>query len=149
MSTKPHEIASYAFRTSHTEDGWINPFAQAVAEATAEEAAWKPGPDVASISDLSEHAANYLENLASKLRGRPAKDHQEWPTVECTPERWASLQTRVRQATDEVVSALTGPVNEEQVENAVDIAVHGAYHAGQIVKLRQLYAAQVKQTAKV
>lgn len=146
------DCLKYALRISHTEEGWISPFRDVVRDTDFEAAKWKPAPEVASIWEIVAHAVPYTESRLCDLTGDPYPDEQDWPGVtDATPEAWEALQSRVDSVVTKLetaVEALTGdelaaPVRQKtpRAERLMDIAIHDAYHAGQIVKLQQLYAA--------
>lgn len=148
------DSTTYAFRTAHIEDGWITPFRNALAGVSFENAIWKPAPNVASIWELTLHAQNYAENLLNELTGKPRATHADWPKVaEPTKAEWQRLKKHVADTVDALESAVSGLTDEQllspgdgfktpRIKRILDISTHDAYHAGQIVKLKQLYRAR-------
>jgi len=143
----------YGFRAAHTEEDWILPLRDAVDAVSFEAAIWKPGPEVPSIWELLAHATPYLEALVHDVTETKAREFDDWPQVDRpTREGWNEMQYRVRKAVDEAQKAVDGLTESEMllvpagrtkeiVVRIMDIAVHDAYHAGQIVKLDQAFQA--------
>ena len=154
----------YLHRAVHTEDGWIHPLKDAVQDVTAAEAAWKPGAYVASIWEVVAHTTPYVYDVLRALRGEERQPHEDWHEIADTSEKaWAELKGQLL-AGIEALGAEIGKLSEADFavappnresprwEILVDVAVHDSYHAGQIVKLRQLYTAKhaaVKEPATV
>ena len=146
----------YAIRISHTEEGWIPPLLDAVKDVDFETARWKPGPDVASIWEITAHAIPYTESRVCDLTGEPYPNEVDWPAVDSESEpAWSALKARV----ESVVSRLQAAVEAQSPEGLaavapgreslrsdrlIDIVVHDAYHAGQIVKLTQIAKSRSK-----
>ena len=165
MSNQPvQKTFDYLFKAVHAEDGWIHPLRDAVQDVTAEEAAYKPAEGVASIWDVVAHATPYLYDVVRALRGDVKKPHEDWQEItDTSANAWAALRDELLAGIDALgseigklsdVDFLVAPPNRETArwEILVDISVHDAYHAGQIVKLKQLYAASkvgAKETAAV
>lgn len=144
----------YLHASVHTEEGWIHPLRDVVQGVTAEEAAWKPAPDVPSIWEIVLHTTPYLEDVLRALRSEAKVQHEDWPAVgEITNAAWAQARNSLVAAIDQLGERLGG-LKESELSDApagretarreflADILVHDAYHAGQIVKLKQLYAAR-------
>jgi hypothetical protein len=155
MSNQPlRKIFSYLNRAVHTDDGWIHPLRDVVSDVTATEAAWKPSPEVASIWEVVAHTTPYLYDVLSAFRGTERVKHEDWHDVSDTSEKaWKALQSNLLAGIDQLGAEVekfseadftaTPPRKDtERWEYLVDISVHNAYHAGQIVKVRQLYAAR-------
>ena len=146
-------VAKYTLRIAHTEEGWILPLRDAVKDVPYETAKWKPASEVASIWEIVAHAIPYTESRLRDFTGESGKAEQDWPKVEGgTAEEWKALQQRVVEVTTRLQSTLEGadedalfgkaPGKESpRIFRLMDIAIHDAYHAGQIVKLTQLHSA--------
>lgn len=141
----------YAWDVSHLSDGWIAPFKDAVKGVGYDAAVFKPSPKVKSIWELTLHAVQYLERLADDLTGTPHKQTEDWPRLK-NPTRggWIKLKRRAEVATDRVHAALQTVTDAElgvppaglkatRLKRITDIAIHDAYHAGQVIKLKQIY----------
>lgn len=147
----------YAAEMAHTEDGWIQPLLDAVGSTDVREAAWKPAPEVASIWEIVAHATPYIESRVCDFTGAPYPNEEDWPGVtDTSTAAWSAAQDRLRSAVEGLQSALRSATEESlasspregaesRARRLLDIIVHDAYHAGQIVKLQQAYraAAQV------
>lgn len=154
LEEKLADAVRYGYRTSHTEEGWIVPLADAVARLDAEAAKWKPGPKVASAWELVAHAIPYPESLLNDLLGDPPMESDDWPpVVDTSPEAWKALQGRVARVTNQLAEVIDGlsadelaspPKGKKTVvaRRIMDMAAHDAYHAGQVVKLDQTYRAK-------
>lgn len=148
------DLIRYTADMAHTEEGWIQPLRDAVKDVDAECAAWKPATDVASIWGILAHAAPYLESRVCDFTGEPYPNEPDWPTVgDTSPEAWAAIQSRIRAAIQRIQDVLANASDSQLAEipagkesskasRLLDIFIHDAYHAGQIVKLTQLYRAK-------
>jgi uncharacterized damage-inducible protein DinB len=154
MSKQPLQTTfEYLHRAVHTEDGWIHPLRDSIKDVGAEEARWKPSPEVASIWDVTAHATPYLYDVLRALRSEDKVEHEDWHSITDESEAaWVRLRSEllsgIDQLGEEIVEIqeadyLVPPQGRKtpRWEMITDIAVHDSYHAGQIVKLRQLYAA--------
>ena len=142
----------YVFRISHTEEGWISPFLDSVNEVDYEAARWKPSHDVSSIWEIVAHALPYTQGRLAGFTGETFPEEEDWPTIEDqSPSAWAAMQDRVRTVVGQLQSVVDALSEDEllsprpgketpRVEGLMDIVVHDAYHAGQIVKLSQVFA---------
>lgn len=143
---------AYVVRAAHTEENWIHPLRDVLGEVTIDEAKWKPASDVASIWEVTAHLTPYLQGTVRRLRDEAVPEIEDWPTVaDKSDAAWESLRAQAIGAIDalgEEVAKLDDASLERITgrgtpawESIADIAIHNAYHAGQIVKLRQLCAA--------
>lgn len=165
MANQPLKTTfEYLNKAVHTEDGWIHPLRDAVKDVTATEAAWRPAPEVASIWEVTAHATPYLYDVLRALKGEERKAHEDWHEITQSSEKaWTALRDELLAGIDALGAEIeklkdadfvVAPPNRETArwELLVDISVHDAYHAGQIIKLKQLYSAKhagVKETAGV
>ena len=156
MANQPLQTTlNYLHRSVHTEDGWIHPLRDVVKDVTLEEALYKPSADVASIWEVTAHATPYIYDVLRALRGEDQVKHEDWSSIkDSSPSAWTLVKNELLAGIDALgaevgklsdADFLVAPPNREtpRWELLVDIAVHDAYHAGQIVKLRQLYLARV------
>lgn len=139
--------------TTHTEDGWIEPLAVALDGVTATEAAWHPAPGVSSIWEITAHLSNYLNSHVGSYTDEAPVDFEDWPAVENTTDAdWLELRdktvamskdlgSKAAKLSDEDLAKVAKNREAKTSHRIVDISSHDAYHAGQIVKLRQIYAA--------
>lgn len=141
------------FTTVHLEEGWITPLLVAIDSLEASEAFWKPADGIPSIAEVLLHVDGWLSVVVKGVRGEKSGDNEDWPDVpEASDEAWRDLHGRVSGRVQEAKAVLDGlsdaqlyeerPCDEGTRADALsDIFVHNAYHAGQIVRTRQLYAA--------
>ena len=140
----------YAVRISHTEEGWISPLLDAIKDVDYDTARWKPAPEVASIWEIIAHAIPYTQSRICDFTGEARTTEEDWPIVEIDSEdAWIAMKGRATATItrlQEVVEALTPEdlaasipgKNLIRSYRLMDIAIHDAYHAGQIVKLTQI-----------
>ncbi len=165
MSNQPLQTTfEHIHRAVHTEDGWIHPLSDAIKEVGVEEARWKPAQDVASIWDVTAHTTPYLYDVVRALRGEDKQEHEDWHSITDDSEAaWVRLRNELLSVI-ELLGEEIAKIKEADFlvpphgrktprwEMIADIAVHDAYHAGQIMKLRQLYLvnqASVREVASV
>ena len=142
------------FTIVHTEDDWIIPLLSAVDGVTADQAFWRPGGEVASIADIALHASGWLGATLQALLGLPETDNVDWPEPAATSEAaWAEIVSHLKETVADLSRALHNlsleelyapPAGRQSQRGTLltNILVHNAYHAGQIVKLRQAHAVQ-------
>ena len=106
---------------------------------TAAEASRPVGGKCASLAAQVAHVTFYLEVLERYMREHSvgAVDWGEvWRTVkEVTPDEWAALQRQLRQTYQRILTMLRGLQtwdDDAAIEGAMAIAVHTAYHLGEI-----------------
>jgi uncharacterized damage-inducible protein DinB len=140
------------FDLVHTSDDWITPLLKSVDDVTPAQAFWSPSSDGASIAEITAHVIGWLEDLLHDLTGRPASPAGiDWPSIaERTPAAWEALRGRLqtlaialrshlRSLSEERLLEATSEEDVPRWQRIGSIFVHNAYHAGQIVKLRQIY----------
>jgi uncharacterized damage-inducible protein DinB len=154
------DALKYGVRISHTEEGWISPLGDVVKDVDFEAAKWKPGPHVASIWEILAHAIPYTESRTCDFTGAPYGNEDDWPEIaDQTESAWRAMQARAEKAANDLqaavdaadADAIGGLIGKSQSPRAgrlMDIIVHDAYHAGQIVKLQQAYAALGREVAR-
>ena len=136
------------FEYSHLHDSWVNPLADALDGVTAEQAIWRPGPDMKGIWDIVLHMAAWNENIIERIGsgeiayppGRVA-----WPPPPSAPsdEQWLSAKTRLWDslaALREMIETIPIIKIQESPYGIGDLLcrfIHNAYHIGQITKLRE------------
>ena len=147
-----HDDWVHFFDTVHSDNDWITPLLDAVAGIGVEEASWKPASAMPSIWEIVAHASGHLEALLLDLNAVDVFDYADWPAVdsgnaaewEATTgklvEQIARLQRQVRGFSVEDLYESAGS-RRRVSQRLTSIFVHNAYHAGQIVKLRQLFSA--------
>ena len=113
---------------------------------TAEQAAWRPGPDRHNIWELTLHAA-YWKYVARRRVTGEKRDSFALPgnnffvrPVEATEAAWKAdidLLVAEHRKLRAVISSLQAP-SLAQAHSIRGIAAHDLYHAGQIRLLRRL-----------
>ena len=133
---------------------WHLPFLQAVEAVTEEEAFWKPGPDMSSIAELTQHLLYWNETWQIRYRegrvdavpsigdnnrsfvvpaGRTFSDLRR--SLLQTLLQWQDLLSE--QGLEAEVNGFPEPAQWwEIISNA---ATHNAYHIGQLVLIHKLY----------
>lgn len=150
------------FLLKGVDDGWRNiPFAKLLEGLTADEANWRPTLEMHSIAEIINHVAYWLEYRARQVRGEslePLKPipsaGEALPSMPGYPNCLENLHKQF-EALHEAVAAL----REEDVDRppkegsprsimelVSNIIAHNAYHAGQIVLLRRLWALRTSTT---
>src|SRR5436305_2625866 len=104
MENQPLQITfGYLYKAVHTEDGWIHPLKDAVKDITADEAAWKPAPDVASIWEVAAHTTPYLYDVLRALRSEERVQHEDWHVISDVSESaWIRLRTELLSGIDQL-----------------------------------------------
>jgi uncharacterized damage-inducible protein DinB len=141
------------FLTVNEQEDWITPMLLSVEGVNTCEAFWKPGGSAASIADIVLHVTGWLENTLQNVLGLREQENEDWPEPgEPGEESWAEMRSRLRATVADLSRALHNlgleelysPPTERKSRRSTmltNILVHNAYHAGQIVKLRQAFAA--------
>lgn len=128
-------------------DDWSHPLDDALAGLTAEQAEWRPGPNLMGVWDIVLHLANWNENMVSRVETGEISRPKEgaWPPMppERTEAQWEAAKNRLRIS----LRSLRDLVEKTPLEK-IDASpygipdltcrfIHLAYHVGQIVKLRE------------
>lgn len=141
----------HGYTLSHVQGGWISPLKAAISSISPEAAVYRPAPGVKNAWEVVLHTNRWCEALLEDLTGKPNEKLPDWPKVKkSTAAEWKRtkshalevinrLETVLNGLTDEEWAAPPGGMKTPRCYRAMDIVVHGAYHAGQLVKLRQLY----------
>jgi len=131
-------------------------FEPVVTPPTAEEANWRPAPWVRSIAEIINHMAYWVEYRVRQVRGeslkplRPVPRGGEAPAwMPSYPECLENLGKQF-EALHETIAALRDEDLERTVEGSPrpivelisNIIAHNAYHMGQILLLRRLWASK-------
>lgn len=132
---------------------------------SVEEAAWRPGKNRHNIWELTVHAAYWKYAVTKRLTGGKKHEFTEkgrnyfaremknggQGDAEKNWRRDLALLTKTHKDLRRAIGALkesefAGPCRGSRqtvMQNAVGIAMHDVYHAGQIQLLRKLYAARM------
>ncbi len=121
---------------------WAAAWGKAVEGLTAEQAAWKPGPQRHSIWQIVNHLVFWREDTLARLAGGDKPSDEEIARLnfaeppQVSEAAWQAARRRLQQSQDAVASALSNP------NNAMDrlrfLLPHDCYHFGQIMLLRSL-----------
>ncbi|HRK20787.1 MAG TPA: DinB family protein [Fimbriimonadaceae bacterium] len=141
------------FTTVHAEEGWITPLIPSLEGVEAPEAYWKPADGIPSIAEVLLHVDGWLAAVLRDLRQEAKVENEDWPAVTATDAAaWSALRDRIENRVAEAKAQLEGYSAEglyqegtcgegSPASSLADIFVHNAYHTGQIMRTRQLYAA--------
>ena len=147
------------------EDGFRKPawhgpnLRSALRGVTPEEALWRPAKGRHNIWEIAVHAAYWKYTVARRLTGTRKRDFPEkgrnWfprngPAKDDAKKRWKSDLAMLEGMHDQLLNAITDPEESDltrpmsgnrhsAVRLIAGIAMHDAYHAGQIQILRKLY----------
>lgn len=131
---------------------WHGPsLEEALADVTAEEAAYRPAESVHSIWELALHAAAWAGEVANRLDGNPSGEpaQGDWPEPDLDL-GWEDAVQQVFSARDDLLAALRDQSEEEldlmvgdepgftRYATVLGLAQHNGYHGGQIVLLKKL-----------
>lgn len=112
---------------------------QTLARLSAADASWSVSPGRPTVAAQVEHCRFYLEVLEKYMRGEavgPVDWKEIWRTVrEVDEAAWDSARVRLRTTYDRVSTRLRAIVawdGEHDVDGALAVLVHTAYHLGQI-----------------
>ncbi len=111
---------------------------ETLATISAAEASRPVSATCASIAAQVNHTAYYLDVLRQDLDPTHTIDKVDWQESWNVPpvndDEWAAMVQALRAASDKVVAAIkaTTSWNEDSAGAAVVIAVHTAYHLGEI-----------------
>lgn len=126
---------------------------------SAEQAAWRPGPDRHNIWELAIHAAYWKYSVLRRLRRGeeirfPLKGSNWFPCPqEVSEEAWKAdlrileethreLRRAVEALRDEDLETVPEGSKTSIVDLVMGVAHHDIYHAGQIQLLKRLYASR-------
>ena len=156
MSTVKELIVHHLTYTFEKE-AWQWPLSFAVAGLTAEQAAWKPGPERHSIWQIVRHLIRWKEGVLVALEGAPRPyreiSDRDWEEASGDQATWEGDVERLRRVSLEFkarVEAMDeGELSRELPWYAgnparpidrrlLDMATHDVYHAGQVQYIRAL-----------
>jgi hypothetical protein len=146
---------------------WHGPnLRSALRGVSAEEAAWRPGRNRHNIWEVTVHAAFWKYEVAKRLTGKKKREFPEkgrnWfardekaISKSEAEKSWKRDLVLLARTHKELRAAIAGLKESEMkgrcrgsrqtvMQNGLGIAMHDAYHAGQIQVLRRLYAGRKK-----
>lgn len=148
------ELLRLNWEICYDKEDWFLPVAEAVSGVTAEQANWRPdGGRANTIWETLNHLIYYKERLLKRWTGEETAypkgvTNEDTFTVEATDE--AAWEQTVRRSHDVhlAIRERIAGLKDEDWENAIpsrqldtwlnSLAMHDAYHAGQIVLIRKL-----------
>lgn len=141
------ELLAAMLEYSYASEEWVFPLAESLEGIRFDQAAWRPGPEMMGIWDIVLHVAVWNENIVARVEtGEEVRPEEgAWP-ARAEPmgeESWRAAQDRLWKS----LTALKCLVEEGSPEkiraspygypDLVCRFLHIAYHAGQIVKIRE------------
>ncbi|MBC8077363.1 MAG: DinB family protein [Chloroflexales bacterium] len=111
---------------------------ETLAPITAEQASRPVSHTCASIAAQVEHVRFYIDVLGSYIRNEAVGkvDWQaSWQRQTVSAEEWDTLRAQLREAYDRTLTLLKGIEawdGEDEIDGAMSIVVHTAYHLGEI-----------------
>lgn len=141
------EFLRVGFEYTYAHDDWVFPLDQALEGISAEQAAWRPGPDLMGIWDIVLHLAVWNENIVERIETGLAAHPAEgaWPpkAETATQVEWEKAKARLWGSVESLKSLLaTAPFEKihKSPYGFPDLLcrfTHMGYHLGQIEKLRE------------
>ena len=153
-----NKFLSRQFNVTYNEKNWLAPLQSAIQGMTGSEAFWKPNKKDNSVCNIIVHLIFWNGRLLKQFKGEavPKLDIDNDVTFESAAvkgsedEMWQSIQKEFTALMDEF-ALLISKVTAEKLQSAVSAAnkstwtetlmqinLHNAYHAGQIVTLRKM-----------
>jgi uncharacterized damage-inducible protein DinB len=151
MSTK--SILTGQFAACYDKNGWFVATKNAIANLTAEQAAWKPEGADNSIYEIINHLNYYTNAYLERFKGNDYQydiadndatfDKGEAGSWEAEATRFETIMNGWREALEKADESkfdeLAPPRNESKWKVVIaNINAHGAHHGGQIVLMRKL-----------
>lgn len=134
---------------THREGDWILPLIDSLDGVTAQEAAWKPMPEEASIWEIVNHAFSWTHHIEQRLQGREI-EYEGWPPqTDFSEAAWQQTRTRLQETLQALRTQIEAIRAAELYQDHQDgtlfrgimsVVIHNAYHTGQITKLRALWS---------
>ncbi|BCG57774.1 DinB family protein [Paenibacillus sp. URB8-2] len=153
------DVLSNQLLANANDPSWHIPFMQAALDITEEEAFWKPDQGSSSIAELTQHLLYWNETWQTRYRQRrmdavpPVGDNNSFVIPENTTFHdlsaellkvllgWQELLTE--ESLEAEVAGFPAPAKWwEIISNAV---THNAYHIGQMVYIRKLRMANMRE----
>jgi uncharacterized damage-inducible protein DinB len=147
-------------RRAHDGDPWHgSPVTEILKDVTAQQAAWRPPNGAHSIWELVLHMTGWRNEVADRVRGKPASEPAagDYPEVgDPTPARWTAalgaldaahrrLVVVTRDLSDDEIFRPTNDPRKRALGTGATvyellhgIVQHDAYHAGQIAILKRV-----------
>lgn len=141
------DLLLVTFEYTHTHDDWSNPLAETLEGITAEQAAWRPGPELMGIWDIVLHVATWNDNIIERIEtGQNAHPKEgAWPPKPDVLDEaeWSKAKERLFESVATLTKFIE-TVSFDKIQASPygfpDLMcrfTHMAYHIGQIVKIRE------------
>jgi uncharacterized damage-inducible protein DinB len=130
---------------------WWAPWRDALADLTADEAAWQPAPNRHTIWDLVRHMTFWNEYFVYRNQGgtpysQEAVDGKNWqPLEDASEDAWRAARDRFAASHAQVRAALADPSIPPPPKPQLDLRyllMHNSYHIGQVMYIRALLGRQ-------
>ncbi|AKG37341.1 DinB family protein [Paenibacillus durus] len=154
------DVLSNQLLANANDPSWYIPFMQAARDITEEEAFWKPDPNSSSIAELTQHLLYWNETW--QIRYQQHRMDAVPPVGDNNNSFVIPENTTFRDLNAKLLDVLLGwqkLLTEESLEAGVtgfpapakwweiisNAATHNAYHIGQMVYIRKLWKATVRE----
>ncbi len=131
-------------RTTHTQQDWFVPANVAVAGLTAEQANWSPGHGGHSVGQLAYHLWYWDSRALERFEGvksGPYDDNNDETFTNFNEAQWSDLVGKLDKVMSDWETAVANADDQKLAANASlveHVAMHNAYHIGQILYVRKL-----------
>ncbi|HEX4036479.1 MAG TPA: DinB family protein [Acidobacteriaceae bacterium] len=131
-------------KTTHDQEEWFVPAKVAVAGLTADQAKWNPGHGGHSVGQLAYHLWYWDSRALDRFNGvkpGPYDGNNNETFSDFTPAQWDDLVKKLDQVQVDWEKAVAGADDAKLAANASlveHVAMHNAYHIGQILYVRKL-----------
>ena len=141
------EVILVAYDYSYKQAEWVHPFEQCINGISADQAAWRPGPDLMGIWDIVLHVALHNEKMTARIVDgkNPELTEGDWPALptKLTEENWEAAKDRCRLSMRLLGETIRTAPFEKLVNSPYGLPdllcrlTHHGYHLGQIEKIRE------------
>jgi len=134
-------------RTTHTQEDWFVPANVAVAGLTAEQAQWTPGHGGRSVGQLAYHLWYWDSRALDRFEGvkpGPYDGNNDETFTNFNEDQWNDLVKKLDKVMSDWEAAVANADDQKLAANASlveHVAMHNAYHIGQILYVRKLEGA--------
>lgn len=134
-------------KTTHDKEDWFVPAKVAVAGLTAEQAMWSPGHGGHSVGQLAYHLWYWDSRALDRFNGvkpGPYDGNNDETFTNFNAAQWTDLVNKLEQVQVDWEKAVESADDAKLAENASlveHVAMHNAYHIGQILYVRKLESA--------
>ncbi|MGA8108302.1 MAG: DinB family protein [Acidobacteriaceae bacterium] len=131
-------------KTTHDQEDWFVPAKVAVAGLTADQAKWNPGHGGHSVGQLAYHLWYWDSRALDRFNGvkpGPYDGNNDETFSDFTAAQWDDLVKKLDQVQVDWEKAVESADDAKLAANASlveHVAMHNAYHIGQILYVRKL-----------